>query len=204
MINMEETNKTIDYYNSNAAQYFSDTVNVNMSECCDRFLKYVIPGGRIIDVGAGSGRDIKYFLDRGYVVEGIDASEEMCRLASDYTGVKVICEKIQKWYPQAKYDGIWASACLLHLSYEEINNFIFLAAEALNDDGVIYISMKEGIDTGFDSNGRFFVNFSKEILDDMLENSYLKIKTYWETEDIMHRDDFIWINAILQRDKNRN
>ena len=64
----------------------------------------------------------------------------LLRLASDYTGVKVICEKIQKWYPQAKYDGIWASACLLHLSYEEIKNFIFLAAEALNDDGVIYIN----------------------------------------------------------------
>ena len=74
MINMEETNKTIDYYNNNAAQYFSNTVNVDMTECCERFLKYVVPGGRIIDIGAGSGRDIKYFKDRGYAVEGLDAS----------------------------------------------------------------------------------------------------------------------------------
>ena len=72
MINMEETNKTIDYHNSNAAQYFSNTVNVDMLECCERFLKYVIPGDRIINIGAGSVRDIKYFKDRGYAVEGIE------------------------------------------------------------------------------------------------------------------------------------
>ena len=71
------------------------TVNVDMSECCERFLKYVVPGGRIIDIGAGSGRDINYFKDRGYVVEGIDASEEMCRLAADYSGAEVNCDSIQ-------------------------------------------------------------------------------------------------------------
>lgn len=71
---MEETNKTIDYYNGNAAQYFGNTVNADMLECGERFLKYVVPGGRIIDVGAGSGRGIKCFKDSGYIVEGIDAS----------------------------------------------------------------------------------------------------------------------------------
>lgn len=100
MINMEKTNKTIDYYNSNEAQYFGNTVNADMSECCERFLKYVVPGDRIIDIGAGSGRAIKYFNDRGYIVESIDASKEMCQLATDYSGVEVICERIQDWYPQ--------------------------------------------------------------------------------------------------------
>ena len=63
MINMEETNKTIEYYNINAAQYFSNTVDVDMSECCDRFLKYVAPGGRIIDIGARSG----YSVDNRFI-----------------------------------------------------------------------------------------------------------------------------------------
>ena len=106
MRNMEETNTTIYYYNHNAEQYFKNTVNVNMSECCDRFLQYIAPGGKIIDIGTGSGRDLRYFKERGYKVEGIDASKEMCRLASEYTGVSVQCEKIQDWYPQEKYDGI--------------------------------------------------------------------------------------------------
>ena len=95
MENMEKTNKTIDFYNSKATQYFRNTVNVDMSDCCDMFLKYVVPGSIIIDIGAGSGRDIMCFKDRGYVVEGIDDSEEMCRLVAEYSGAEVSCEMMQ-------------------------------------------------------------------------------------------------------------
>lgn len=73
MRSMEGNNTTVGYYNDNAEQYFKKNVNVDMSACCDRFLEYVVPSGRIIDIGAGNDRDIKYFKDRGYVVEGIDA-----------------------------------------------------------------------------------------------------------------------------------
>lgn len=34
-----------------------------------------------------SGRDIHFFQSRGYIVDGIDASSELCKIASDYTGV---------------------------------------------------------------------------------------------------------------------
>lgn len=60
-----------------------------MSECYERFIKYLAPGDSIIDVGAGSGRDIRYFLNCGFDVDGIDASIELCKLASEYTGVSV-------------------------------------------------------------------------------------------------------------------
>ena len=39
--------------------------------------------------GCGSGRDIKYFLSQNFKVDEIDGSEELCRIASDYTGIKV-------------------------------------------------------------------------------------------------------------------
>ena len=204
-MNREETNKTIDYYNSNAAQYFSNTVNVDMSECCDRFLKYVVSGGRIIDVGAGSGRDIKYFKDRGYVVEGIDASEEMCRLAAEYSKTKVICERIQDWHPEKKYDGIWANASLLHLSYSEIEKFISRAAGYLNDTGVFFFSMKMEIQTGYDSNGRFFTDFSEKKVQRMVLNSgSFKIAETWSTEDGLGRIGTKWINVIMVRNQHEN
>lgn len=200
MKSMEETNTTISYYNRNADQYFNNTVNVDMSECCDRFLKYVVPGGKIIDIGAGSGRDIKYFKDRGFVAEGIDASEEMCRLATEYTGVEVRCEKIQDWQPLKKYDGIWTNASLLHLPLTEIEEFIFLAAEHLNIGGVVYISMKKGIETGYDNNGRFFIDFSEEMVQQIVAKSIaFEIAEIWETDDGMSRGGFQWLNLILKR-----
>ena len=43
----------------------------------------------ILDFGCGSGRDTKYFLKRNYNVTAIDGSEEICKEASKYTGIKV-------------------------------------------------------------------------------------------------------------------
>jgi len=197
---MGETNTTVGYYNRNANEYFRNTVYVDMSECCDRFLKYVVPGGRIIDIGAGSGRDIKYFKDRGYIVEGIDASEEMCRLAADYSGAEVICERIQDWHPQKIYDGIWANASLLHLSFDEIEEFVWRASDYLMPNGVFYISMKKGVQSGCDSNGRFFTDFSEEKVQRIVaKNASLEIIDCWNTEDRLGRSGKKWVNAIMRR-----
>ena len=77
--------KTIDFYNINAASYFNSTVG-DMSEAYIRFIKFVKPQGLIMDIGAGSGRDIKHFMKAGFEVYGIDASEELCRISTEYTG----------------------------------------------------------------------------------------------------------------------
>ena len=54
-----------------------------MSFWRDKFESYVIDGGRILDAGCGSGRDSRAFKHHGYSVVAIDASREMCRLASE-------------------------------------------------------------------------------------------------------------------------
>ena len=43
----------------------------------------------ILDFGCGSGRDTRYFLKKGYHVDATDGSENLCALASEYTGIKV-------------------------------------------------------------------------------------------------------------------
>ena len=43
-------------------------------------------GASILDLGCGSGRDSLYFLEKGYIVTSVDASEEMVRLSSELTG----------------------------------------------------------------------------------------------------------------------
>lgn len=200
MKNLEKINKTIDYYNSNADWYFRNTVNVDMSECCDRFLKYVVPGGKIIDIGAGSGRDINYFKDRGYVVEGIDASEGMCQLATIYSGIDVICERIQDWHPQGKYDGIWANASLQHLELSEIEEFIIRALGYLNINGALYISVKKGMQTGCDEKGRFFVGLSEEKVQQMVTQGEVLVDfDIWITEDALGRNGENWLNMIMVR-----
>lgn len=83
------SNKTINYYNNNAEAFVSGTVSVDFSEIQNEFLNRLKPGAYILDFGCGSGRDTKYFLSRGYQVDAIDGSSELCKITSDYTGIKV-------------------------------------------------------------------------------------------------------------------
>lgn len=47
---------TINYYNMNAKSYFDSTVNADMSDCYERFIKYLKTGDSIIDVGVCSDK----------------------------------------------------------------------------------------------------------------------------------------------------
>lgn len=82
-------NSTLKYYNQNANQFVQGTFAVDFKQTQDRFLINLPAGAYILDFGCGSGRDTKYFLEKGFQVDAIDGSEELCKIACDYTGIKV-------------------------------------------------------------------------------------------------------------------
>lgn len=57
---------TLDYYNKNAKQFCNKTLYGNLQEHYDKFLKHLPKGSYILDFGCGSGRDSKYFIEKGY------------------------------------------------------------------------------------------------------------------------------------------
>ena len=75
-------NNTIEYYNKNADEFVQGTLSVDFSLTQERFLDKLTVGAHILDFGCGSGRDTRYFKDKGYQVEAIDGSAELCRIAS--------------------------------------------------------------------------------------------------------------------------
>ena len=82
-------NKTINYYNKYTKSFIQTTRSVDFTNIQNKFLSYLPSGASILDFGCGSGRDTKYFLKRNYNVTAIDVSEEICKEASKYTGIKV-------------------------------------------------------------------------------------------------------------------
>lgn len=106
---------TIEFYNKYAEEFYNATVSANMSETCNKFLKHVAPGGKILDAGCGSGRDSLYFIKRGYEVVSFDASEEMVRLSGELTGQQTLLMKFEDIDFKDEFDGIWACASLLHV-----------------------------------------------------------------------------------------
>jgi len=113
-------NQTLNYYNANAQDFVQGTVGVDFHITQDRFLAQLVAGACILDFGCGSGRDTKYFLERGYAVEATDGSKELCKLASEHTGISVKKMLFDELYAVAKYDGIWACASILHLGWADL------------------------------------------------------------------------------------
>ena len=201
---MHGLDSTIAYYNTNAKQYSERTISTDMSDRYERFLKHVPQGGRVLDVGFGSGRDLKAFQRRGYMAEGIDASEGLCQLAEEQ-GLPVCCITIQDWCEEQRdvpYDGIWACASILHLSETDIFRFFQCIKSALKKDGVLFVSVKNGIDTGLDEEGRFFTNFTEDMLFKVSEdNPNLKLIERWESGDGLGRKGFVWWNMLFRNER---
>ena len=139
---------TLFYYNQNACTFAESTISVDFSETQNRFLTKLSPDAHILDFGCGSGRDTKYFLEKGYHIDAIDGSKELCRIASEYTGIEVKQMLFQELAEQEKYDGIWACSSILHLPKDELKIVFEKMLTALKEKGWIYTSFKYGTFSG--------------------------------------------------------
>ncbi len=192
-------NKTLDYYDENADAFIEGTIAVDFKETQDTFLSY-LKGKTILDFGCGSGRDTKYFLDLGLNVEASDGSKEMCKRASEYTGISVKHMLFQELDEVNKYDGIWACSSILHLSKEELKPVLIKMIKALKDNGIIYTSFKYGDFEG-ERNGRYFSNFTLEEFEEYIKDiTNIRIEHYWISLDVRpNRGEEKWLNLILQK-----
>ena len=138
---MADIDKTLKYYNENAQSFASGTVSVKFTEVQDKFLEKLNPDAYILDFGCGAGRDTKYFLSRGYQMDAVDGSEQLCRIASEYTGIKVRQMLFQELDEKEKYDGIWACASILHLLKKQLREVLKNMYAALKSKGWIYTSL---------------------------------------------------------------
>ena len=84
-----DNDKTIYYYNKNANSFINNTVTIDFTATQMCFKSRLKNGAFILDFGCGSGRDTKYFLEHGYHVTAIDGSIELCKAATQYTGIPV-------------------------------------------------------------------------------------------------------------------
>lgn len=191
---------TLKYYEENANQFVQGTVSVDFKQTQDKFLGKLKIGDSILDFGCGSGRDAKYFADKGFQVEATDGSLELCKLASEHTGIPVRQMLFEELNELEKYDGIWACSSILHLSKDALAKVLKKMADALKGKGVIYTSFKYGEFEG-ERNGRYFTDFTIETFKEYLQGiPELQMEEYWITSDVRPgRGEEKWLNLILRK-----
>lgn len=193
------------YYESNAERYAAETFSADMSKQYQRFLPLLKNGVKILDVGSGSGRDACYFQKQGYQVTALEPSKNLGREIRKVFSGEIVCSDIQSYQPMERYDGIWACASLIHLQEEVVLQFFEKIDQYLNDNGIVYISGKNGISTGEVEDGRFFLEFTEQLVEKILMvNKQLKLEQLWYTEDVSGRRGFRWLNVVLRLRRNNS
>lgn len=191
---------TINYYNENAKKFIDGTVSVDFRSIQDTFLELLPENAKILDFGCGSGRDTKYFLEHGCRVVAMDGSLELCKAASEYTGITVKHMLFQELNGKERYDGIWACASILHVKSEELPEIIRKMSLATIANGIIYLSFKYGDFEG-ERNGRYFTDMTEESMAELLVGfPELRVEKQWITGDVRDgRGDERWLNMILRK-----
>jgi SAM-dependent methyltransferase len=145
---------TLRFYRDNA-QAYADWAKAPSTRLV-RFLALLPATGSVLELGCGAGNHSAEMLAAGFAVHATDGSPEMAEVASRRLGRPVRTLLFHELDEQDAYDGVWASACLLHVPRDELTAILARIHRALKPSGVFYASFKVGEGDGRDSLGRYY------------------------------------------------
>jgi len=145
---------TLQFYRNNAQVYaeWAKTPSTRLAG----FLALLPRGGSILELGCGAGNHAAMMPAAGFAVRATDGSPEMAEIAAHRLGHAVEAMLFHELDDHDAYDGVWASACLLHVPRDELSRVLSRIHRALKPSGVFYASFKLGEGDGRDSLGRYY------------------------------------------------
>ncbi len=190
------------YYNENAQEFYDRTIDADVSKLYQAFLRNFPEQGRILDLGCGSGRDAKFFSEKGYHVVAVDASIEMVKKTQE---VAPLVKAKQLFFEDLdlieEFEGVWANASLLHVPYESLPQIFDKIARSLKNQGVFFCSFKYG--TGYRSTpGRDFYDMDEDRFQKLLPSSFSIIEMAQEDDSRSQRSpspDQKWLQVLCHK-----
>jgi SAM-dependent methyltransferase len=147
--------ETLRFYQHEAERYCKKTGAIS-SPALPTFLGRLKLGGSILELGCGSGRDTVEMLRLGYDVTPTDGSPEMARQAETVLRRPVLVLEFSEIEGEARFDGVWAHACLLHVPADFLGEFLRRIYGVLASPGVLFANSKAGTAEGRDRFGRYY------------------------------------------------
>ena len=180
-------NDTLQFYRDNARSY-ADWAKAPSTRLV-RFLALLPQAGSVLELGCGAGNHSAEMLAAGFAVRPTDGSPEMAEVASRRLGRPVETMLFDQLDEQQAYDGVWASACLLHVPRDELAGILARIHRALKPSGVFYASFKVGESDGRDKLGRYYNYPEREWLDAAYATAGAWTSLAVETSEIKGFDD---------------
>jgi len=158
---------------------------------------------RLLDVGAGTGRDSRFFADEGCVVTCIDLSSEMVRLCRDKGLEALVMDVADLSFEDESFDAVYSFNSLLHLPKDELPTALLEIRRVLRPAGLFYL----GTWGGFEHEGiyedddhepaRFFSFYDNEQLKRVASAAFDVVE--FRSVDVNERDPRFCFQSFLLR-----
>ena len=198
---------TIDSYDKTAVEYYKLVSEFKLLPEITEFIKIVRKNGKILDLGCGPGHHSKYFSNLGFDVIGIDLSLEMIKIAKreSIKSVFQVMDILDLNFEKDTFNGIWASASLLHVPKSKIKFVLKKLKEILIENGILYISLKQGegseifIDNRYGGVEKHYVYYYPEEIEKLLKNVGFNIIEIQPKDKRTIYDTNSWLHIFCQK-----
>lgn len=146
------------------AQAFANSVaDLAPIASIERFIKFLPPQPKIIDVGCGSGRDAKIFTSLGADVLGIDYCSDLLDIAKTHASLAnfQLMDMEAMNLPVASFDGAWAACSLGHLTKKMFPMVLQKIYSLLKPGGYFYLALKKGSGEALEEDERYAGSIKK-------------------------------------------
>jgi SAM-dependent methyltransferase len=191
---------TLNFYGQEAKRY-SERTGLTATASLGQFLACLPLGASILELGCGSGRDSAEMLRQGYNVAPTDGSPEMARQAERRVRRPVAVLQFGEIAGEAKFHGVWACGCLLHVPVGSLSVVVTLIHRVLRPNGVLFASFKAGQGEGRDRFGRYYNYLSlvrlREVFEGAAPWASLQIR---EVPGVGYdAEPVIWLNCLAMK-----
>lgn len=196
------TAKTLDYYNRSAVEFREGTRDHDVSQNIAALLRHIqgAPPWRILDLGCGPGRDLATFRDLGHVAVGLDGSPALAAMAREHSGCEVWEQDfLALRLPAARFDGIFANACLFHVPAQELPRVLRELHATLKPGGVLFSSNPRGHNQEGWSGGRYGVFHDLAAWRSFLEAAGFSELEHFYRPPGLPREQQPWLASVWRR-----
>lgn len=198
--------RTAQYYRTHAADVAARYESVG-SPVARFFATAFVAGGRVLDIGAGSGRDLAQLLAQGFDAFGVEPVDEL-RIAATASHPELAGRLVAGQLPGigaphgGEFDGVLCSAVLMHVPESDLFDAAFELRGLLRRRGRLLISLpsarKDVDNQERDALGRLFKSYTADHIALLFERIGFREIGRWETDDALGRAGTQWVTLLLE------
>ena len=197
---MSADQETVNVYDKKISDYKKLISKELKDTNLDIFINMIESGGKVLDLGCGTGSASLELSKRGFLPFPVDASLEMIKVAEALLKIKARKISFDEIDEHNFYHAIWANFSLLHTTKNKFSDILKILFSALKEKGILFFSLKQGVGESRDKLGRFYSYYEKSEVEKYLEKAAFQTKKYTEGVSVgLAGDKESWMGFFCEK-----